>query len=49
MYQFDGYLINFEQSIKNPRKVQPWLNSLIAKIHEAIPGSHISWYDSVTL
>lgn len=48
-YRFDGYLINFEYRIEGVYKLLiPWLKNLASELHEAVPGSKLIWYDSVT-
>jgi mannosyl-glycoprotein endo-beta-N-acetylglucosaminidase len=49
-YQFDGWLVNIENPI-NPVHLENLFNFLALLtigIHEAIPGSKVIWYDSVT-
>ncbi|ESO93332.1 hypothetical protein LOTGIDRAFT_119666 [Lottia gigantea] len=49
-YRFDGWLINIENEVQS-RKVndlKDFVEDLTRKMHEAIPGSVVIWYDSVT-
>jgi len=46
-YGFDGYLMNFECTIRDNVVLIEWLNFLTQEIHKEIPNSLIIWYDSV--
>jgi endo-beta-N-acetylglucosaminidase D len=52
-YGFDGWAINFETNLLEPRRdnatmLAAFLRTLTQKIHSAIPGSKVIWYDAVT-
>ncbi|XP_039247841.2 cytosolic endo-beta-N-acetylglucosaminidase-like [Styela clava] len=50
-YKFEGWLINIESNMNKPNteNMLKFVNYLTDKMHDAIEGSQIIWYDSVTI
>ncbi|XP_062448072.1 cytosolic endo-beta-N-acetylglucosaminidase [Rhea pennata] len=48
-YRFDGWLVNLESKLSAAaaRNLPPFLRHLTARVHEAVPGGLVLWYDSV--
>ncbi|NWQ63743.1 ENASE acetylglucosaminidase, partial [Neopipo cinnamomea] len=48
-YRFDGWLINIENTLSAAavRNLPPFLRALTARVHSAVPGGLVIWYDSV--
>ena len=46
-FGFEGYLMNFEVKIENPKVLMTWLEYLREQLHAQIPGAELMWYDSV--
>ncbi|NWW79239.1 ENASE acetylglucosaminidase, partial [Climacteris rufus] len=48
-YRFDGWLINIENKLSAAAvgNLPPFLRDLTARVHSAVPGGLVIWYDSV--
>ncbi|NWI54826.1 ENASE acetylglucosaminidase, partial [Calyptomena viridis] len=48
-YGFDGWLVNIENllSTRAAGNLSPFLRDLTARVHSAVPGGLVIWYDSV--
>ncbi|XP_071429846.1 cytosolic endo-beta-N-acetylglucosaminidase isoform X2 [Pithys albifrons albifrons] len=48
-YRFDGWLINIENALSAAAvgNLAPFLRDLTARVHSAVPGGLVIWYDSV--
>lgn len=47
-FGFDGWLLNFENKVKNPEILISFVDILTKKTHEQDSESVVIWYDSVT-
>ncbi|KAJ1559986.1 hypothetical protein HK405_008649, partial [Cladochytrium tenue] len=51
-YGFDGWFFNVESEVGSPdhaESIREFLQLLTSEMHKRIPGSHVQWYDSVTV
>ncbi|XP_029815983.1 cytosolic endo-beta-N-acetylglucosaminidase [Manacus vitellinus] len=48
-YRFDGWLVNIENTLSAAAvgNLPPFLRDLTARVHSAVPGGLVIWYDSV--
>ncbi|XP_048347399.1 cytosolic endo-beta-N-acetylglucosaminidase isoform X3 [Sphaerodactylus townsendi] len=48
-YQFDGWLVNIENTLSAAaaRNMPHFLRHLTDRVHQAVPGGKVVWYDSV--